>query len=137
MDASRFRGSTKSYAAVNNATFLTFPAGNGGSSIELKSDLDGAGLFITTVASTADVIVTSEDVTLQLNANSLQLTDNTVAGATPVTIADDVRSVTFTDPDGTAHSVLVDLVAMPTGIRAGDPNYIEVEFKSNIRLRNR
>lgn len=128
-----------SITSVNNAAFLTFPNGNGGSSLELKSDLDGDGQFVTHVSSNSDVIVTSEDVTLQLNsaASALELVDNTVTGATPVTVADDIRSVTFTDPDGTGRSVVVDLVAMPTGVRSGDANYIEVHFRSNIRLRNR
>src|SRR5215470_5602272 len=40
-----------SLTSVNNATFITFPGGNGGSSIELKSDLDGDGLFVTHVSS--------------------------------------------------------------------------------------
>jgi prepilin-type N-terminal cleavage/methylation domain-containing protein len=130
-----------SLTSVNTAAFLNFPNGNGSSSVRLLSDLDGDGLFVSSVSSSTDVIVTSEDVTLQLTGNSLQLIDNTPppVGVTrsPVTIADDVKSITFTDPDGTAHSVVVDLVAMPTGIRAGDANYIEIEFKSTIRLRNR
>jgi hypothetical protein len=103
----------------------------------LKSDLDGDGLFLTHISSNSDVIVTSEDVTLALNGNSLQLTDNTVAGSAPVTIADAIRSVTFTDPDGTGRSILVNLTAMPSGVSWGDPNYIEVQFNSTIRLRNR
>jgi len=130
-----------SLTSVNNTAFLTFPGGSGGSSVRLLSDLDGDGVFNSSVSSNSDVIVTSEDVTLQLNGNSLQLVDNTPAPAgttrSPITIADDIRSVSFTDPDGTAHSVVVDIVAMPTGIRTGDANYIEIEFKSNIRLRNR
>jgi hypothetical protein len=83
------------------------------------------------------VIVTSENVTLQLNGNSLQLTDNTVTPATGLTIAEDIRSVTFTDPDGTGRSVVANLTAMPTGVRWGDQNYVEVQLTSNIRLRNR
>jgi prepilin-type N-terminal cleavage/methylation domain-containing protein len=126
-----------SLTSVNNATFVTFPNTNGGSSIELKSDLDGDGQFLTSVSSNSDVIVTSEDVTLALNGSSLQLTDNTVVGATPVTVAEDIRSVTFTDPDGSAKSIVVNLTAMPTGVRWGDPNYIEVQFATTIRLRNR
>src|SRR5215471_13255576 len=75
-----------SLTSVNNATFLSFPNGNGGSSIQLKSDLDGDGLFNSRVTSNSDVIVTSENVTLQLSGNSLQLTDNTVSPATSLTI---------------------------------------------------
>jgi len=126
-----------SLTSVNSATFVSFPNGSGGPSIQLKSDLDGDGRFTSSVSSNSDVIVTSEDVTLQLSGNSLQLTDNTVIGATPVTIAEDIRSVTFTDPDGTGRSIVANLTAMPTGVRWGDPNYIEVQFTSTIRLRNR
>jgi len=126
-----------SLTTVNNATFLTFPNGNGGSSLQLKSDLDGDGLFNSRITSNSDVIVTSENVSLQLNGNSLQLTDNTVTPASSVTIAEDIRSVTFTDPDGSGHSVVANLTAMPTGVRWGDPNYIEVQLTSTIRLRNR
>jgi type II secretory pathway pseudopilin PulG len=126
-----------SLTSVNNATFVSYPNGNGGSSIQLKSDLDGDGLFNSRVTSNSDVIVTSENVTLSLSGNSLQLTDNTVSPATSLTIAEDIRSVSFTDPDGTGHSVVANLTAMPTGVRWGDPNYIEVQFTSNIRLRNR
>src|SRR5215469_6248790 len=50
-----------SITTVNNATFVSFPNGNGGSSIQLKSDLDGDGLFTSRITSTSDVIVTSED----------------------------------------------------------------------------
>lgn len=126
-----------SNTTVNSATFLIFPSGNGSSSVRLKSDLDGDGKFLTTVSSNSDVLVTSEDVTLQLSGSSLQMTDNTVIGSTPTTIADDIRKVTFTDPDGTAHSVVIDLIAMPSGVRLGDPNYVETEFVSTVKLRNR
>src|SRR5258708_7411172 len=46
-----------SITSVNAATFLSFPSGNGGSSVRLKSDLDGDGQFLTTVSSNSDVIV--------------------------------------------------------------------------------
>lgn len=122
---------------VNAAAFLTFPNGNGSSAIRLKSDLDGDGLFTTTISSNSDVLVTSEDVTIQLNGTSLQMTDNTTAGSSPTTIADDIKSVTFTDPDGSARSVVIDLIAMPSGVRAGDPHYSQTEFVAKVRLRNR
>src|SRR5215470_7765038 len=68
-----------SLTSVNNSAFLTFPSGS--SSVRLLSDLDGDGAFNSSVSSNSDVIVTSEDVTLQLSGNSLQLVDNTPAPA--------------------------------------------------------
>lgn len=129
-----------SNTTVNAAQFLIFPGGSGTSSIQLKSDLDGDGQFVTSLSSVSDVIVTSENVTLQLNGSSIEMVDNTVASTDPhykVTIANDIKSVTFTDPTGTAQTVVVDLVAVPSGVSPGDRRYSEVEYTSTIRLRNR
>ena len=128
--------------AVNGANFVEFPDGNGGATIRLKSDLNGDRLFTTSVSSNSDVIITSEDVTLRLNGNALEMVDNTgtaPTGREVLTIADNIRSVTFSDPDANSsrREILVNLVALPTGIQQGDPRFREVHYTSNIRLRNR
>jgi len=112
------------------------------SSIQLRSDLNGDTLNTTTVSSNSDVIVTSENVTLWLDAanSRIMMDDNTVNPALSVTIAESIRSVTFTDPNGASNTnkaIQVLLVAAPSGIAVGDPRYREVSYNATIRLRNR
>jgi prepilin-type N-terminal cleavage/methylation domain-containing protein len=112
------------------------------SSIQLRSDLNGDALNNTTISSTADVIVTSENVTLWLDQANRRIImdDNTVSPAVSIPIADNIRSVTFTDPNGTSNTnkaIQVTLVAVPSGIADGDPRYREVSYTTTIRLRNR
>ena len=112
------------------------------SSIQLRSDLNGDTLNNTTVSSTSDVIVTSENLTLRLDAanSRIVMDDNTVGGSTNVTIAENIRSVIFTDPNGatnTNKAIQVRLIAIPSGIASGDPRYREVSYNATIRLRNR
>lgn len=111
------------------------------SAIQLKSDLNGDTLN-TSSLSAGDVIVTSENVTLQLNPTTSQIVmvDNTAAGNGAIPIADNIRSITFTDLDGaskTDKAIQVRLVAVPNGIAIGDPRYREVSYSGVIRLRNR
>ena len=112
------------------------------SSIQLRSDLNGDTFNNSTVSSNSDVIVTSENLTLRLDAanSRIVMDDNTVGGSTNVTIAENIRSVTFTDPNGASNTnkaIQVKLVAIPSGITAGDPRYREVSYNATIRLRNR
>ena len=112
------------------------------SSIQLRSDLNGDTLNTSTVSSNSDVIVTSENLTLRLDAanNRIVMDDNTVIPPLSVTIAENIRSVTFTDPNGASNTnkaIQVKLVAIPTGIASGDPRYREVSYNATIRLRNR
>jgi prepilin-type N-terminal cleavage/methylation domain-containing protein len=111
------------------------------SSIQLKSDLNGDKLNTSTLAA-GDVIVTSENVTLRLDQNNRQIVmvDNTPAGNGTIPIADNIRSITFTDLNGasrTNKAIQVRLVAIPSGIADGDPRYREVSYTGVIRLRNR
>jgi prepilin-type N-terminal cleavage/methylation domain-containing protein len=111
------------------------------SSIRLRSDLNGDTLNTSSLAA-GDVIVTSEDVTLQLDTVNRQIVmvDNTPAGNGTIPIADNIRSVTFTDLEGasrTNKAIQVRLVALPSGIPDGDPRYREVSYTGTIRLRNR
>ncbi|HEU4391540.1 MAG TPA: type II secretion system protein [Blastocatellia bacterium] len=132
---------------VNAANFLLFLNSSGSvisgvgpvssSSIRLKADLDGDGLFNTRVSSNSDVIVTSEDVTLQLVGDQMMLTDNTTTAKTQVPIAEGISAVTFSDPDGSRRDIEVVVSARPFGIAADDPRYREVTYTSNIRIRNR
>jgi prepilin-type N-terminal cleavage/methylation domain-containing protein len=128
--------------AVNWLTFVDFGGSNSSSTLTLKSDLDGDGATNSTLTSSTDVIIASENVTLRLNTstNTIEMVDNNLAVDSTrrvVPIAENVRSVTFTDPDGTRREVDVDLVAIPSGIPTSDPQYREVEFTTSIRLRNR
>ncbi|MFY9611828.1 MAG: prepilin-type N-terminal cleavage/methylation domain-containing protein [Blastocatellia bacterium] len=111
------------------------------SSIRLRSDLNGDTLNTSSLAA-GDVIVTSEDVTLQLDTVNRQIVmvDNTPTGSGTIPIADNIRSITFTDLDGasrTNKAIQVRLVALPSGIPDGDPRYREVSYTGTIRLRNR
>jgi type II secretory pathway component PulJ len=111
------------------------------SSLQLKSDLNGDTLN-TSSLSAGDVIVTSENVTLQLNQTTSQIVmvDNTPSGSGAIPIADNIRAITFTDPDGASNTnkaIQVSLVAIPSGVAAGDPRYREVKYTGVIRLRNR
>jgi prepilin-type N-terminal cleavage/methylation domain-containing protein len=128
--------------AVNWLTFVDFGGNNSSSTLTLKSDLDGDGATSSTLTSSNDVIIASENVTLRLNTstNTIEMVDNNLAAGSArqiVPIAENVRSVTFSDPDGTRREVDVDLVAIPSGIPTADPQYREVEFTTTIRLRNR
>lgn len=112
------------------------------SSIQLRSDLNGDSLNNTTISSNADVIVTSENVTLRHDTANRRIVmdDNTSSPAVSIPIADNIRSVVFTDPNGTSNTnkaIQVTLIATPTGIADGDPRYREVSYTSTIRLRNR
>jgi len=111
-------------------------------SIQLRSDLNGDTLNTATISSDSDVIVTSENLTLRLDAanSRIVMDDNTVTPPLSVTIAENIRSVTFTDPNGASNTnkaIQVRLVAVPSGIATGDPRYREVSYNATIRLRNR
>jgi prepilin-type N-terminal cleavage/methylation domain-containing protein len=128
--------------AVNWLTFVDFGGGNSSSTLTLKSDLDGDGATSSTLTSSADVIIASENVTLRLNSttSTIEMVDNNLADGSArkiVPIAENIRSVTFSDPDGTRREVDVTLLAIPSGIATSDPQYREVEFATSIRLRNR
>lgn len=128
--------------AVNWLTFVDFGGGNSGSSLHLISDLNGDGATTSTIGSNSDVIITSENVTLQLNTsnNTVVMVDNNQpvdSTRRSVAIAENIKSLTFTDPDGSRRQVDVDLRAVPSGISVSDPRYREVHLTANIRLRNR
>jgi len=128
--------------AVNWLTFVDFGGGNSGSSLHLISDLNGDGATTSTIASNSDVIITSENVTLQLNtaSNTIVMVDNNQpidSTRRTVPIAENIKSLTFTDPDGFRRQVDVDLRATPSGASISDPRYREVHLTANIRLRNR
>ena len=128
--------------AVNWLTFVDFGGGNSSSSLHLISDLNGDSATTSTISSDSDVIITSENVTLSLDTgtNSIVMVDNNQPiGSTrrTVPIAEKIRSLTFTDPDGSRRQVNVDLYAVPSGIPLSDKRYREVHFTANIRLRNR
>ena len=112
------------------------------SSIQLRSDLNGDTLNTATITSDSDVIVTSENITLRLDEANRRLImdDNTVSPPLSIPIADNIRSVTFTDPNGASNTnkaIQVESVAVPSGIADSDPRYREVVYISTIRLRNR
>jgi Tfp pilus assembly protein PilW len=115
------------------------------SSIRLKSDLNGDTANNANITSALDVIVTSEDVTLRLDSvnRRIIMDDNTTAATDPmhtITIADNIISLSFTDPNGstrTNKTIIVNLVAVPNGIQQGDKRYREVAYSGAIRLRNR
>jgi Tfp pilus assembly protein PilW len=111
-------------------------------SIRLKSDLNGDTYNTANISANSDVIVTSEDVTLRLDAvnRRIIMDDNTVSPVQSIPIADNVISMTFTDPNGstrTNKTIIVNLVAVPNGIIQGDKRYREVSYSGAIRLRNR
>jgi prepilin-type N-terminal cleavage/methylation domain-containing protein len=112
------------------------------SSVQLRSDLNGDKLNTTSVSANSDVIVTSENVTLRLDAANRQIImdDNTTNPVSSVPIANNVRSLTFTDLNGanyTNKAIQVNLIAIPSGIPDNDPRYREVSYTTTIRLRNR
>ena len=127
---------------VNWLTFVDFGGGNSSSSLHLISDLDGDGATTSTITADSNVIITSENVTLRLDTatNTIVMVDNNQAVDSTrrtVPIAENIRSLTFTDPDGSRREVDVDLYAVPSGIPTSDKRYREVHFTANIRLRNR
>src|SRR6266496_185567 len=100
---------------VNWLTFVDFGGGNSSSSLHLISDLDGDGFTTSTIVADSNVIITSENVTLSLATatNTIVMVDNNQpVGSTrrTVPIAENIRSLTFTDPDGSRREVDVDLV---------------------------
>jgi len=128
--------------AVNWLSFVDFGGGNLSSSLHLISDLNGDAATNSTIASNSDVIITSENVTLSLDTvnNRIVMVDNNQpvdSSRRTVPIAENVRSLTFTDPDGSRREVDVDLIAVPSGVPITDKRYREVHFTANIRLRNR
>jgi prepilin-type N-terminal cleavage/methylation domain-containing protein len=129
-------------SAVNWLSFVDFGGGNSGSTLHLLSDLNGDGATASTLTSGGDVIIVSENVTLQLdtNTNTILMIDNNQPSGSPqrtVPIAENIRSLSFSDPDGSRREVVMDLVAVPSGIPTGDRRYREVHFSSIVRLRNR
>jgi prepilin-type N-terminal cleavage/methylation domain-containing protein len=131
--------------SVNWLTFVDFGGGDSSSSLHLKSDLNGDGATTSTLTSDADVIVASEDVVLRLNstANTIEMVDNNPPNAPQhpaVPIAENIQSLTFSDPDTVNHSrkeVDITLTAIPAGIATSDTLFRQVTFTANIRLRNR
>jgi prepilin-type N-terminal cleavage/methylation domain-containing protein len=129
-------------SAVNGASFIQFPDGNPGPSIRLLTDLNGDGLFTASVSANSDAIVTSEDVTLKLVGDKIMLIDNTLPISSPrktLVIAENIRSLTFSDPNPSAsrREIIVNLTAIPGGIGDNDPRYTQVIFTSAVRVRNR
>ena len=129
---------------VNWWTFVDFGSvtTNSSSSLHLISDLNGDGATTSTMAANSDVIITSENVTLSLDTatNTIVMVDNNQpVGSTrrTVPIAENIRSLTFTDPDGFRRQVDVELRAVPSGVSTLDKRYREVHYTANIRLRNR
>ena len=130
--------------AVNWLTFVDFGGVtvNSSSSLHLISDLNGDGATSSTIAANSDVIITSENVMLTLDTatNTIVMVDNNQpidSTRRTVPIAENIRSLTFTDPDGSRREVDVDLRAVPSGVSTSDIRYREVHFTANIRLRNR
>lgn len=128
--------------SVNWLTFVDFGGGNASSALHLISDLNGDSATTSTIAANSDVIITSENVTLQLDTatNRLLMVDNNQpidSTRRLVPIAENIRSLTFSDPDGSRREVDVDLYAVPSGIPTSDRRYREVHFTANIKLRNR
>jgi Tfp pilus assembly protein PilW len=112
------------------------------SSLQLRSDLDGDTQNATTISSNSDVIVTSENVTLRLDAvnRRIVMDDNTASPVTSIPIAENILSLRFTDPNGSTYTnkaIQVELIAVPNGIQKDDPRYREVSYTAMIRLRNR
>ena len=112
------------------------------SSIQLKSDLNGDALNTAHVSSDTDVIVTSENMVLRLDSANRRIVmdDYTTSPMTSTPIADNIISLTFTDPNGatnTNKTIVVNLIAVPNGISQGDRRYREVSYSGSIRLRNR
>ena len=129
---------------VNWLSFVDFGGVNlnSSSSLHLISDLDGDGFTTSTIVADSNVIITSENVTLSLDTatNTIVMVDNNQpVGSTrrTVPIAENIRSLTFTDPDGSRREVDVDLRAVPSGVPTTDRRYREVHYTANIRLRNR
>lgn len=120
-----------------------FPTGgtdSKGDSLRLKSDLNGDRQAVSTITSDSDVIVTSESVVIKFEAANRRIVmmDLNMTGANSVTpLADNISSLTFSDPDGSRRELLVELVATTSGIAVSDPMYREVKYSSTIRLRNR
>ena len=128
--------------AVNWLTFVDFGGGNQSSSLHLISDLNGDAATSSTISSDSDVIITSENVTVRLDTatNTIVMVDNNLpidSTRRTVPIAENIRSLTFRDPDGSRRQVDVDLYAVPAGIPLTDKRYREVHYTANIRLRNR
>lgn len=119
--------------------FQTSGTQSEGDSLRLKSDLNGDRQPNTTVSADTDVIVTSENVTLQIDSANRRIImiDNTPSGGGTVPLADNISALTFKDPDGSRREVEVTLTAIPSGVATGDPRYREVKYKTTIRLRNR
>jgi Tfp pilus assembly protein PilW len=112
------------------------------SSLQLRSDLDGDTQNATTISSNSDVIVTSENVTLRLDAvnRRIVMDDNTASPVTSIPSAENILSLRFTDPNGSTYTnkaIQVELIAVPNGIQKDDPRYREVSYTAMIRLRNR
>jgi prepilin-type N-terminal cleavage/methylation domain-containing protein len=112
------------------------------SSIQLRSDLNGDKLNTTTVSSNSDVIVTSENVTLRLDQvnRRILMDDNTANPVITTPLAENISSLTFTDPNGSSNTnkaIRIQLVGVPAGIMVEDPRYREVTYTTMIRLRNR
>jgi prepilin-type N-terminal cleavage/methylation domain-containing protein len=118
-----------------------FPTGvSSGDSLRLRSDLNGDRQSVSTITSDSDVIVTSENVVIRFEPANRRIimTDLNTVGAGSVTpLADNISNLTFSDPDGSRREVLVELVAVPSGVLVGDPMYREVRYTTTIRLRNR
>jgi len=137
----------KTTVNVTNFAVLQSPTTTAGtavssSSIRLKSDLNGDTQNISHVSSSSDVIVTSEDLTLRLDADNRQiiLDDNTFTPVQSTPIADNIISMTFTDPNGATYTnkeIIVTLIAVPGGISPNDHRYRTVSYSGAIRLRNR
>lgn len=139
----------RSITTVNQSDFLEMlePTTTHGTeisseAIRLRSDLDGDTLNATRISLNSDVIVVAEDLTLRLNQTTRQIVmdDNTVSPAISIPIADNIRSIRFTDPAGSARThkaIRIEVVAVPSGIEEGDPRFREVIYGAMIRLRNR
>jgi prepilin-type N-terminal cleavage/methylation domain-containing protein len=129
------------FAVLQSPTTTSGTAVTSGS-IQLKSDLNGDALNTTNVSADTDVIVTSENLILRLDTNNRRIVmdDYTTSPMTSTPLADNIISLSFTDPNGSTNTnktIMVTLVAVPSGIFPGDKRYREVSYSGSIRLRNR
>jgi|GEM_PF-1761223 len=112
------------------------PNGNivGGTTIRIKSDLNGNKNLTDTISSDADVVISSEDVSIYRSGTNIVMVDNN-SSTIPVPLAEDIQDLKFDfSPD--QKLVTVHVTARSTRTVA-DGQARTSSLTSHIRLRNR
>lgn len=114
------------------ANFQAVTLGTGGTSITIRSDLNGDG-NITGTLGNGSLVTQPEALTISLNGSDVVMTDLNQNPPLATPIAQDVQALSFAQPSPREITVTV---TVPIGAAARTPGVRSVTLTQNVFLRN-